>query len=152
MSSGTLHASIFPLYEGFVCLSEYSLRSKVIEKHSVRTETAFSSAQRGFTAKNSRTLYNIKCVLPRNTNKETHTHLPVENDAPDEPENQFVIPINDVCRSDIHQFNLEEETTDRHILIMVHFTIYKPVPLFEMKQCLVTCFTGFTLHVDISNR
>lgn len=34
------------------------------------------------------------------------THLPVENDAPDEPENEFVISINDVCRSDIHQFNL----------------------------------------------
>lgn len=38
----------------------------------------------------------------------THTHLPVENDAPDEPENQFVISINDVCRSDIHQFDLEK--------------------------------------------
>lgn len=36
------------------------------------------------------------------------THLPVENDAPDEPEDQFVIAINDVRRSDIHQFNLGE--------------------------------------------
>lgn len=44
-----------------------------------------------------------------------HTHLPVENDAPDEPENQFVIPINDVCRSDIHQFNLWEGHADRQI-------------------------------------
>lgn len=43
------------------------------------------------------------------------THLPVENDAPDEPENQFVIPINNVCRSDIHQFHLQEEQTDGHI-------------------------------------
>ena len=38
------------------------------------------------------------------------THLPVDNDAPDEPENQFVIPINDVCRSDIHQFNLGRDS------------------------------------------
>lgn len=42
------------------------------------------------------------------TNAQTHTHLPVENDAPDEPEDQFVISINNVCRSDVHQFHLEE--------------------------------------------
>lgn len=39
----------------------------------------------------------------------------MENDAPDEPENQFVISINNVCRSDIHQFNLEEEQADAQI-------------------------------------
>lgn len=49
------------------------------------------------------------------------THLPVENDAPDEPKNQFVISINNVCRSDIHQFNLEYEQADRQISLQQHF-------------------------------
>lgn len=35
-------------------------------------------------------------------------YLPVDYDAPDEPEDEFVISINDVRRSDIHQFHLEE--------------------------------------------
>lgn len=32
----------------------------------------------------------------------TNTYLPVENDAPDEPKNQFVIPIDDVRCPNIH--------------------------------------------------
>lgn len=52
-------------------------------------------------------------VIHRHTH--ARAHLPVENDAPDEPENQFVIPINNVRRSDVHQFHLQGEQTDGHI-------------------------------------
>lgn len=38
--------------------------------------------------------------------KHTHTHLPVENDAPDEAENELVIAIDDIRRTNVHQFNL----------------------------------------------
>lgn len=35
------------------------------------------------------------------------SYLPVENYAPDEPQSQFVIPINNVSASNIHQLNLK---------------------------------------------
>lgn len=51
----------------------------------------------------------------------TQTHLPVENNAPDEPENQFVIPINDVCRSNVHQINLQRGSRDTKIWWLLCF-------------------------------
>lgn len=37
------------------------------------------------------------------------SYLPVENDAPDEPQGQFMIPIYNVSSSYVHQLNLEME-------------------------------------------
>lgn len=44
----------------------------------------------------------------RNGERSEESHLPVDNDAPDESKDEFMISINDVRCSDIHQFHLEE--------------------------------------------
>lgn len=60
----------------------------------------------------------------------TQTHLPVENNAPDEPENQFVIPINDVCRSNVHQINLQRHKNLVIALFSKHSNCFPYHPSF----------------------
>lgn len=36
------------------------------------------------------------------------SHLPVQNDAPQQPESQLVVPINNVRSSDVHKVHLQK--------------------------------------------
>lgn len=37
-------------------------------------------------------------------------HLPVEDNAPDEAQGQFVVPIHDVCPADVYEVHLRDVT------------------------------------------